>query len=417
MSYLFTLAFRNVQRNKKRTIITFCAISFGLAAIIIGKSLMDGVDLQAQKNLINTDTAHLKIYAAGYFEERNELPLTSIIDEPKQIIPLIKSVPEIKAVAARVNFSALMIKGTQELGCKTIGIDPKDDPQVFNLRRSLKEGRFLSKGSESMLAGVDLAQDFGLKIGDLVTIEMLTADSARNALDLEVVGLFDTGNPLIDNNTVFIPLDLAQQALNIDTGVTEIAVKLYHINQLRKTENKIDQLLSSLNTNSQSHRWDEIAGDFLEISKIKIKAMGIISLIMIIIATLGITNTMLMAMIERTKEIGMMASMGMKIKDIMTLFILEGGVIGFFGSILGCLMGIIGSIYLEIYGWDISYFGEEIKQIAAAAYPIKDVYYADLSWSTVIFVLVFGIFVSIVASSYAAWRAARLDPAEALRYV
>jgi len=414
---LLKLAFRNVFRNKRRTFITFTAISFGLAAMIVGKALMDGIDLDSQRNIINFQTAHLKIFADGYFDKKDDMPLNLTISEPKLVMSALDSIPQIRGIEPRVSFGGLLINRTEDLGCMFIGIDPLADPDVFDLNNSLLEGRFLAPQKEEMLIGVDLARTFNVELGDILTLETVMADSARNAIDLEVAGIFETGNPIVDNGTVFIPLDVAQELLNLGDQVTEIAAKLDRLEQLSQAAKQMSAVLAKLGLNDKVFRWDQIAGDFLEISKMKVKFMALISLIMIVIATFGITNTMLMATMERTREIGMMAALGMKQRNIMFLFIIESGIIGLLGSLLGCILGAALSLYIEIVGIDYSSMGESFKDLAATTYPITGAYYADLRWEVLVWTFIFGVIVSMLAGVWAAWRASRLEPTDALRYV
>ena len=417
MGRYLQLAFRNVWRNRRRTVITFTAISLGLAAMIVGKSLMDGVDLDSQKNIINAETAHIKIFADGYFEKRDELPLNPTIANPRGIITALDSIQFIVGATPRIIFGGLLIGTTGDIGCMCIGVEPGTDSSVFNYQGALVEGSFFTPGVESAVIGIDLARDFDLKLHDVITIEIMMADSARNALDLEIIGLFETAHPAIDKSVIMLPLDVAAAALNLDTQVTEIAIKVQNLKRIKKISNTI---ISSLKKSGFTHkvsRWDELAGDFLKISQLKVQFLAIISLVMIIIATFGIVNTMLMSTIERTREIGTMAAIGMKRRQIMWLFVCESAIIGALGSVLGCIVGGGCALYLEKYGFDITTLDESLQRIWTSAYPVKNTYFADLRLDILIATFIFGIIVSTLVGIYASWRAAKLEPTEALRYI
>jgi putative ABC transport system permease protein len=127
---------------------------------------------------------------------------------------------------------------------------------------------------------------------------------------------------------------------------------------------------------------------------------------------------MLMAVMERTREIGMLSALGMKKWEIMTLFIFEGGFIGAIGSLLGCILGGLGSWYLEVKGWSIfSSFGETFQKLSQAVYPVKDVYYADLTLDVLVMTFLFGVAISVIAGFYPARKAAKLNPVEALKHI
>lgn len=160
-----------------------------------------------------------------------------------------------------------------------------------------------------------------------------------------------------------------------------------------------------------------MASDFVEVTKMKTRGQSIILLVMLLIATLGIVNTMLMAVMERTREIGMLAAMGMRKLEVMLLFIFEGAIIGFLGSLTGCIIGGLGGWYLEVKGYDMSFLGEEFTDLVASMYPIKGAFYGDLTIGILLFTLIFGIAVSILASLYPAYKSVKLDPIKALRHV
>ena len=162
--------------------------------------------------------------------------------------------------------------------------------------------------------------------------------------------------------------------------------------------------------------YEELASDFIQMTRFRRRVQSVFPLIMLLIATLGIINTMLMAVLERFKEIGMLGAMGMRKKEILGLFLLEGFFIGFLGSLTGCLIGGLGGLYLEKYGWNLGIMGPEISNVIASVYPIKDTFYADMTFGILGFTLVFGTVVSILSSLYPAYRAVKVDPVKALRH-
>ena len=139
--------------------------------------------------------------------------------------------------------------------------------------------------------------------------------------------------------------------------------------------------------------------------------------IMLFIASMGIINTMLMSVMERTREIGMFSAMGMKKSEIMTLFIFEGGFIGAIGALLGCILGGLASWYFEVKGLSLAGWGETYEKVAQSIYPVKDVFYADLTMDVLVMTFIFGVGIAVLASFYPARKAAKLNPIEALRHI
>jgi putative ABC transport system permease protein len=417
MKMLFKLAFRNVFRYKRRTIITFSAISYGLGLMALGICLYNGVDTHAMDNIIDYQTAHLKILASGYFEEKDEVPLEFTIDEPQEIKSLLKDNQLIKGVESRILFQASIISGMDELPCLGVAIEPEIDPLVFNIKDSIKEGRFLEPSESKIIIGSGLARDLGLEVGDDCTLRIFFSieDFIWNALDLEIIGIAKTGNPMVNRGTVFIPLSIAQEALSLENKTTELAIRIEDRKQLLKVRNSIESRLATLNKDYEVVSFEEYAADFRELMRLRSRIQALIPLMMILIATLGIVNTMLMAVMERTREIGMLAAMGMRKKEVMLIFIFEGALIGIFGSLAACVIGGLGGWWLEAKGFSLAFLGDKITDIVS--FLPMEVYKGDLTAGTLLFTLIFGTVISILASFYPAYKAVKLDPIQALRHV
>lgn len=420
---LFKLAFRNIFRFKRRTFITLSAISVGLGLLILSICLMNGVDKQSISNIINCQTSHIKIFKAGYFEKREELPMDITINEPDRIRFLLKDVPGILGTESRVLFGASLIKGMDELPCLGVAIDPVVDPGLFIIKDSLVKGTWLEPNDAKMLVGRGLAKDIGLDVGDLVTVRMVTStgkeDFSWNAVDLEIKGIFDSGNPTVDNQRIVIPLQIAMESLSLNSEVTEIVVRLNSDDDrtIAAAQTRVKEILKTREDRFEVVTWKDLAGMFLTISKMKTRNSGMIIFIMLLIASMGIINTMLMSVMERTREIGMFSALGMKKSEIMTLFVFEGGFIGAIGALLGCILGGLASWYFEVEGWSMAAWGETVEKLTESIYPVKGVFYADLTMDVLVMTFLFGISIAVLASFYPARKAAKLNPIEALRHI
>jgi putative ABC transport system permease protein len=420
---LFKLSFRNIFRFKRRTFITLSAISVGLGLLILSICLMNGVDKQSISNIINCQTSHIKIFKAGYFEKRDELPMDITIKDPDRIRSLLKDVPGILGTESRVLFGAGLIKGMDELPCLGVAIDPLVDPGLFIIKDSLVEGAWLDPDDAKMLVGKSLAKDIGLAVGDLVTVRLITStgreDFSWNAVDLEVKGIFASGHPTVDNQRIFIPLEIAGESLSLDSRVTEIVVRLNSDDDktIKTAQTRIKEILKTREDRFEVVTWKDLAGMFLTISKMKTRNSGMIIFIMLFIASMGIINTMLMSVMERTREIGMFSAMGMKKSEIMTLFIFEGGFIGAIGALLGCILGGLASWYFEVEGLSFAGWGDTVQKLSESIYPVKDVFYADLTPDVLVMTFIFGVGIAVLASFYPARKAAKLNPIDALRHI
>ncbi|UCD84955.1 MAG: ABC transporter permease [Deltaproteobacteria bacterium] len=416
MAELYKLAFRNVFRNRRRSIITLSAIALGLLSLVVTQGMMNGLGKQSELNIINYDTGHLKIYRIGFTDDNAGFDLEKTITDPGGIVTELERLPEIKAATGRIIFPALVIHRGESMPAIATGIDLKNDGRVFSLAETVTEGRFLKPGDKGVLVGEKLANVFGIKPGDEIILQARTRAEADEispiqALDLEVVGIISTGNPKIDGLNLFLPLSLTQESMRMPNMVTDISLRLSSLRFLARVEKEINSRLAP--GEFEVNTWIDLAQSFLSLHRLKKTGSMIFLAIFVIITAVGIVNTMLMASFERTNEIGMMAALGMKAKEIRRLFLLEGGILGAMGSGIGVFIGSIITYLGEVYGIDLTAIYGDVDM----GYPIRGYWYTDLTVGLVISSLLFGIIISVLASYYPAQRAARKEPTEALRHV
>ena len=406
---LIKLAFRNIFRNFRRTFFTFIAIAVGLALMLLADSMLQGIDSQSFAKIINYETGHVKIFSLGYQKEKDDLPLDKLIAAPSGIISTLRSDAAVAGVTSRVNFRIMLSDRIDEIPAIGIAINPADDASVFELKQAVAQGQFLVGSEEAMLIGSKLAKDFNVGVGDYLTVLARTKYDTYQALDLRIKGILQTDDPQIDWYSVVIPLDVGQSSLDLKQGVTEIDIKLKNINDADVFKNKISKEIPGL----EIATWKDLSEDVLAISKAKYTGTFTLFFAIVLISLIGISNTILMAAFERVKEIGMMGAMGMKRGDIVKLFVLEGTMIGLFGSIFGCLLGalLVGG-WMVPYGIDFSAF---MRQMGPIGYRTTGRFTGE--WHLIMFPIafVFGIVVSALTSIYPALVASRMEPSEALR--
>ena len=359
---LIKLAFRNIFRNFRRTFFTFIAIAIGLALMLLADSMLQGMDAQSFAKIINYETGHIKIFSLGYQKDKDDLPLDKLIAAPGTLVDNLRLDPQVVGVTSRVNFRIMLSDRIDEIPAIGVAINPADDDSVFQLKQAVAQGQFLVGSEEAMLIGDKLAQDFGVGVGDYLTVLARTKYDTYQALDLRIKGILRTDDPQIDWYSVVIPLDLGQSSLDLMQGVTEIDIKLKDINAVDLFKQKIGKEIPGL----EIATWKDLSEDVLAISKAKYAGTFTIFFAIVLISLIGITNTILMAAFERVKEIGMMGAMGMKRGEIVKLFVLEGTMIGLLGSITGCLLGA-----LLVGGWMVPYgidFSEFMRQMGPIGY-------------------------------------------------
>jgi ABC-type lipoprotein release transport system permease subunit len=405
---ILRMAWRNVFRHTRRTVITAAAISVGLAAMIFMNTMMNGVDNLASSNIIDYESSEIAVFAKGYYREEGFFPLDTIIEAPEFIAEKLEGVTGVEAAVGRVKFEARISDGIDELPVLGVGIDIDNEGRVFRTRDAVVKGNYPSS-NDGVLIGTDLANDMGLDVDSFLTVITRNRNGTYDAYDFTVVGLINTGHPLFDRNAVLLPLEVAQSLLAIEPGVTEYNVKVTNIEKAMQIKENIARAIGE---EYEVYTWKELNASVFQISGFKRMAQFMIVLVVVVIAAVGIINTMLMAVMERIPEIGTMKAMGFGNFGIVRMFLYEGGIIGIFGSLTGCIVGFLLSLYLVLHGLDFSRFFEGLDII----YPMKFVITGEIDYLMIVYVFVFGVAVSVLATLFPVRGAARLKPVDALRH-
>ncbi|HHW09183.1 MAG TPA: ABC transporter permease [Firmicutes bacterium] len=415
--YLFKLAVKNLLRHKRRTFLTFLAISAGLSVFIIEDSLIAGFDREAIQNLINLESGHLRIHIKN--EDNDFFPDSSppSLDKafpPEEASSIARTTPGMIGVAPRVRFSAFLNNGWEEYPVTGIGIHPELDGEVFTIAAYLTAGRLPEAAKSEAVLGAALAALMGLEVGDYFTLVTKTAEQSFQALDLEVTGLLDSPHPEVNKATVFLPLDVAQEALLLGTKVTEIAVRLPPGAPIKGGLARLQGELTRRGAPAELKvsSWEELSREFLELGDIDQKFAIVFMGLVMLIAVVGVVNSILLGAMERTREIGIMKAMGLSEREIVQEFLFEGLLLGLLGGLAGVAVSLLAELYLVNWGLDITPFVGDLD----FGYPVAAKAYAVWNPRTALIALLISIVAGAAAAYIPARRAARLDPAVALRH-
>lgn len=410
MGFIIQFAFKNIWRYKKRTIITFTAISVGIAGFLFLDSLLKGVHYESLKNFIDYESSSMKIYNKEYYEEMtNEgfLVLDKSINNHQEIEKLIQD--KGMFTAERISFSAHLIN--EEIGGErpfsVIAINPENDKKVYKLVDTIIYGRFLRPDERGMLIGRLSAEKMSADIGTTLTILTRTKNNTYQTISLEVVGIIDPPNPNISKSVVYIPINVADQDLQMEGSVTEIGIRL--------KDDDVEEKLTVINDMLKDSSlmvvsWKELGKDWLTLSKTKTTASYIMILMVFIISAIGVINTMLMSVFERVREIGMMRALGMHDWEVLIGFIFEGAIIGLLGAIIGLFIGAGLNLYLVYHGIDLSAF-----QDMDLGYRVMNVMKGMWVPGSFLFAFLFSIIAPAIISIYPSRKAINIEIIQALR--
>ncbi len=417
---LFKLAARNVRRNHVRTLLTVAAIAIGILAYLMSSAVIGGIDETSIRNMINAETAHIKIYDNAYYPDRKEMYLENLISNYEALSGEITSLNKNISVTARLKFLGSVAMPDEDAPCTVIGADPQKDGLVFNVLRSIvpytkspenEKREALNKfqsDPHSCLVGIKFADYIGVKPGDEILVSGRTMHGTYNADSYTIAGLVSSDNPGIDAFAVILPLQSALVFADTGGRVSEIDIKADSRNPAKLNIIK-DELTRILPAGLSAYTWEEELSDILTVFKIRRLAQKIIIALLLIVAIAGIANTMLMAVFERTKEIGTLAAMGMKKREIVLLFLFEGMLIGIIGGIAAMVISAVPMTLLINVGIQVK--GTEML----ANIPVSSRIYGYIEWYQHILAFIIAALTAVFASAYPALKAARLNIAMILR--
>jgi putative ABC transport system permease protein len=399
------IAFKNIFRNKRRTLLTMAAVFFGVFLLIVFNGFSSGMEWQIGDLFIKTNTGAIKIVVKDFKTDDLENPIDFPLAQYRDIGRKLAQNKKIQAYSPRITFHGSVSNGMDEIRAVGVGMDPVLEDAVFQRKLSIVNGSFLNPHEEGIVIGEELAGLLNVTVGDTVSVIAQATAMGRNAYDLEIKGLIKTGNPLIDGYTFFVPIDFARGLLSFE-GITDIAVNLKSYAEIDQVANEIRQ--QTFQEDIKVLTWRDFAKDYIGLIEYRKKMIGIISCVILLIAAVGIINTMLMAMLERKREIGNLMAMGVRRTEIMRLFSLEGGFIGVLGSLSAAVLGSLVLLYGQIAGLPIN-----LNEIGNT--PVAGKLYLHLNLNNVFYFFLVGIAVAILSAIYPAFKSAQLNPVEALR--
>jgi len=370
---------------------------------------MIGLTDMSFRNIIDLESGHLQVANYDYWEDRKELPLKNLITPSEEIEVKIKNVEGLKAYTKRLNFSVNLNNGIDELPVTGVGIDINNDKKVFELEEHIIEGRMPEPDTKEIVMGAQLAELMDFELGSYAIMLIRTEDKTFNTIDGEIVGLLNTPHPTLNENSVFIPLKTAQNSLDVDKKITHYAVRVQNQEQGITAAEELNQKLEN---KIKAYSWKKSSESLVTMLEMQDIETQVILAIILTLAAVGVVNTVILSALERMEELGMMKALGMHEKEIIFVFMGEAAGIGFIGGVIGIIIGSLGIWMFNLYGLDMSFFtgGGDINY----GFPLTGTIYAGWELSSYIFVFVYGMIVSILASILPARWAARKDPVKSI---
>lgn len=397
------LAFRNLLRHRRRALIAILSVACGTAALAIASAFIAGMFDDFREATIESQYAHIQITRPGYHENGLADPARYLLPNDATAQPL-HTLPHVRAWGPRLGLTGLVSHGDSTLSFVGEGFDPAHD---LTGDRSLKiiQGRRLGAADhDQILVGKGLAMLMGVQAGDAVVVLVDTPASGLSAIDAKVAGVFESVSKAYDESALLLHIDAARKLLKVQGAHRWLVY-------LDKTENtsRVAQALRVRFSAPQFEvrTWDQLAEFYRRAVDLFAQQLAVVRFIVVAIILLGISNTMMMSVMERTGEIGTAMALGVRPRILLGQFLLEGALIGLIGSLAGLALAVI-------IGWGIDALHIDMPPPPGLARG----YLAHLLFTplTVLEALLVGVGATTLASLYPAWRASRMVIVDAIRH-
>ena len=422
---LSTIAFRNISRNRRRSLLSITAIAVAALSITGLFSLVEGMRIELATNIQSYSTGEVRIRHADVdrFEILNPVHLT--VENATEVMTILDGVEGVAATVPRVEFPGAIFLDDDTVRAVGVGIDLERERALHDIDARLVSGRFAEPGRNEAVVGTRLARELGLGIGERFTILTTTALRGSNAMTFEIVGLIDLPVPALAATWFLVPIDRAQHLMRMSDQVSSVLTRLEAGSWAGTLAGTLsgsptagatagataaEAALHAAGHETLSARaWNEISDTYSLIETFTI-VYDIIALFFFVLGSSVVINTTMMVVYERTREIGTLSAMGMGGGQLIKLFFLEGLYLSVAGAALGVALGVVLSLVLGVTGINM---GDAISiemEIGTVIYPVVNLR------STVV-VFLYSVAVASIAAVLPARKAARISPVEALRAV
>jgi len=401
MNYL-KMAYRNLGRHRRRSFLSGLALALGTALLMFIAAFFQGEMRSSMETTLRLNTGHLQVQDMDYDPDKLSVAWEYLIENPDQAAAQIEALDQVAAATPRLMASGIVSAADESVGVQIMGIVPESEANA-PYRDGIVEGTFLAADDrEGIVIGLPLAQSLGLGVGDKITLLVNTSDGDVDEQQFIIRGVFTTGTSAYDKGVVFLPLAKAQAFSGAGNRASMIFILLHDREQA-------DAVAAAIQGGGyQIKTWVEMNELLVLINDFSNAYLTVINLIVLGVTATVIVNTLLMSVFERTREIGILSAIGMKGRQIITLFLAEASLLAVGGVGFGALAGWALSAYfgkVGVYFGDLGISGEML---------LEDRIYTYLTWDSAISLIVTAFLITILASLYPARMAARMEPVEAL---
>jgi ABC-type lipoprotein release transport system permease subunit len=398
----FKMAYRNLGRNRRRSVLSALALALGLALLMFIAAFFQGEMRSSMESTLRLDSGHIQIRAADYDPDKLSVAWEYLIENPEQVAEQVAALDQVEVATPRLIASGIVAMGDESTGVQIMGIDPASSA---NDPYRVVSGQFLTADDrEGILIGYPLADNMGLHVGDQLDLLVNTSNGTVDEQLFTVRGVFTTGTSTYDKGIVLLPLAKAQAFSGAEDRASFIFVLLKDREQTAAVANAIKSPKYQVKT------WQQLNEILVLLEDFSNAYIFIVNLIVIGVVATVVVNTLLMSVFERTREIGILTAIGMKGRQIIALFLTEASILAFGGLAFGLLLGWGIATYFGNVG---VYFGD----LGISGFYLGDRIYPYLTLQATINLTITSLIITLIASLYPARLASRMEPVDALHGV
>ncbi len=412
MFYYLQMALRNIGRNRRRSLLAIISVMISVTMILFIQGFVDGIMGSMVKNYTKNETGHIRISTKDFSSKYRFYPVSKNVQHPKKLIELLHNDPEISpyiaTITERINFGVMLNNNGKTKGAAAFGGDVQEEKDLLMLQKAiLPGGRYIQNERETIL-GSEIAKTLGYVVGDTIKVVTQGSDYAIHMRKFAIVGLFQTGMKVLDDAIFQVSTDDARQLLRMGDATQQIIIMLHDYHKADAVSKMIKNKF--IDETIDVTPWTQI-GDYYKLVTAQGKIYNLIFFVISVLGAFIIGNIMMMVVLERRKEIGILKSMGVPQSEIIGLFLTEGASLGVIGSTAGILLGGILITVLHYTGIDIS------SMTGSFNFPIENVIRVSILPGNFIKVLFMATAVSAFVSIGPAWKASKMNVVESIKSV
>jgi len=396
------MAWRDLGRNRRRSFFSALALGIGLALLLLIASVLDGEMRGSMDTAINLQSGHLQVQSKTYNVDKMSLDWQDLVENPAQIAAQVSALEPVKVATPRLFVSGIVGSGEQSAGVRIYGVDTASAANA-PYKDGMIAGSYINNDDrDGVLMGQTLADKMGLKAGDTFNLLVNTSNGDVDEQQFTIRGIYSTRTPGFDESTLIMPIAKAQAISGAGDRASTIFVLL-------KDREQTDAVVNALQSSQyQVKTWRQLNDVLVQTEQLSSGYMVLIYLIVLAITATVIVNTLIMAVFERTREIGILTAIGMKSRRVMTMFFAESALLAVAGIIIGLILGGMMVWYFTTYGFFIGNMGVN-------GIMLGERIYAHLTLNDAVTLSLLAFVVTLLAALYPALLAARMEPVVALR--